>query len=67
MNFKRGRGALWLAALVFIVFLSNVALGAAEMGIFLNDVGEALVLFLAVLCFVVGILRAEGRTDVAGR
>lgn len=54
-----GRAAFVVAAIVFLVFLSNVALGGARIGTFLDDVGEAVVLFVAVCFFVVGILRAE--------
>lgn len=59
MKHNRGRAALWVAAVVFLIFLSNVALGGARMGTFLDDVGEAVVLFVSVVFFVVGILRAE--------
>ena len=59
MKHNGGRAALWIAAVVFLIFLSNVALGGARMGTFLGDVGEAVVLFVAVVFFVVGILRAE--------
>ncbi|MEP5761841.1 MAG: hypothetical protein ABJ327_21535 [Litoreibacter sp.] len=45
--------------IVFAVFFLNVALGAFAGEAFLGDVGEMLVLFVAVLLFVVAILKKE--------
>jgi hypothetical protein len=44
---------------VFVVYFSNVALGAFARNAFLGDVGEMLVLFAAVILFVVAILKKE--------
>ena len=41
--------------IVFLVFFSNVALGAFADSAFLGDVGEMLVLFFATVLFVVAI------------
>lgn len=65
MKNHAGRAALWVAAIVFLIFLSNVAMGGARLGTFLNDVQEAVVLFVAVVFFVVGILRAEATAKSA--
>lgn len=49
-----------LAALAaFCVFFSNVSIGAATGAVFLTDVGEAVVLFAACVCFVVAVLQRE--------
>ena len=45
--------------IVFLVFFSNVALGAFAESAFLGDVGEMLVLFFATVLFVVAILKKE--------
>ena len=52
---------MFLAAsvIVFIVYFSNVALGAFANAAFLGDVGEMLVLFAASILFVVAILKRE--------
>ena len=52
---------MFLAAsvLVFVVYFTNVALGAFAGSAFLGDVGEMLVLFAAVILFVVAILKKE--------
>ena len=47
------------AFIVFLVFFSNVALGAFVDSAFLGDVGEMLVLFFATVLFVVAILKKE--------
>ncbi|WP_120498995.1 hypothetical protein [Roseovarius sp. EL26] len=44
---------------VFIVYFTNVALGAFAGSAFLGDVGEMLVLFAASILFVVAILKKE--------
>lgn len=53
---KNGTSAFALALLLFAVFAINVAMGALRAGVFLNDVSEMLMLFAAVICFVVGII-----------
>ena len=45
--------------IVFIVYFTNVALGAYGGDAFLGDVGEMLVLFAASILFVIAILRKE--------
>ena len=45
--------------IVFLVFFSNVALGAFADSAFLNDVGEMVVLSFASVLFVVAILKKE--------
>jgi hypothetical protein len=52
---------MFLAAsvVVFVVYFTNVALGAFAGSSFLGDVGEMLVLFAAVILFVVAILKKE--------
>ena len=52
---------MFLAAsvVVFVVYFTNVALGAFAGNAFLGDVGEMLVLFAAVILFVVAILNKE--------
>lgn len=47
------------ALVVFVVYFSNVALGAFAGSAFLGDVGEMLVLFVAAILFVVAILIKE--------
>jgi hypothetical protein len=44
---------------VFIVYFTNVALGALAGRAFLGDVGEMLALFAASILFVVAILKRE--------
>jgi hypothetical protein len=44
---------------VFVVYFTNVALGAFAGSAFLGDVGEMLVLFAAAILFVVAILQKE--------
>ena len=50
---------LAISAALFLVFATNVALGAAGGGTFLGDVGEMLVLFAASAVFVVAVLKKE--------
>lgn len=45
--------------IVFLVFFSNVALGAFADSAFLGDVGEMVVLSFASVLFVVAILKKE--------
>ena len=53
--------ALAIAAVLFCVFVTNVALGAFGGTQFLNDIQEALMLFTAAIAFVAAILRAEAK------
>ncbi|MCP4764686.1 MAG: hypothetical protein GY875_00255 [Gammaproteobacteria bacterium] len=65
-------GNRWLIAsgLMFALYCLNVALGklaigSGEKALFsLGDVGEFLVLFAAVLCFVVTMLEREAQAEV---
>ena len=50
---------LILSLLLFAVFATNVAVGAATGATFLGDIGEMLVLFAASAVFVVAILKKE--------
>ncbi|QBY01404.1 hypothetical protein E2K80_12290 [Rhodophyticola sp. CCM32] len=50
---------LLAAAVLFAIFTLNVALGSMGAERFLGDVGEMLVLFAAVIGFVVAILGKE--------
>ncbi len=56
-----------IALIVFLIFVSNVALGGAGFRPFLSDVGEAITLFVSVFAFVVGILQAEAAEKAARR
>ena len=62
---RGGRVALWLALGLFVVFVTNVVvgkiavLGGATTLPGLGDVGEFLVLFVAVLLFIVACLTRE--------
>lgn len=52
---------------VFVIYFTNVALGAFSGSAFLGDVGEMLVLFAASILFVVAILQKEAdRKDKNG-
>jgi len=44
---------------IFLLYFSNVALGAFAGSAFLGDVGEMLVLFTASILFVVAIIKRE--------
>ena len=59
------RVALAASLIVFVIFLGNVAFGGAAGSTLLGDVGEAVVLFVAVFFFVVAILLAESARDAA--
>lgn len=52
---------MFLAAsfIVFVVYFANVAMGAFAGNVFLGDVGEMVVLFVASILFVVAILQKE--------
>ena len=55
---------LLLASLVvFIIYFTNVALGAFTGEVFMGDVSEMLVLFVATIIFVVAILKKEADRD----
>ena len=66
---KSGRGWLWLAGVFFLVFVANIVLGKAalspsfEAPFLFTDVGEFLLLFGAVICFIVGVLCREAERD----
>ena len=49
--------------IVFVIYFTNVALGAFAGSAFLGDVSEMLVLFLASILFVVAILKSETKRD----
>ena len=65
VNIKPGTGWLVAASLLFILFIANILLGKAalapdfETPLKLGDVGEFLVLFATVICFIAGVLRRE--------
>lgn len=50
---------LFLFAAFFGVFALNIVLGAYGGASFLNDVHEMLVLFAAVICFAIAVLKRE--------
>lgn len=50
---------------IFIVYFTNVALGAFAGSAFLGDVGEMLVLFAATIFFVVAILKEEADRKIS--
>ena len=47
---------LLLSLIVFLIYFSNVALGAFAGAQFVGDVGEMLILFVATILFVIAIL-----------
>lgn len=53
--------ALGTAALLFAAFFTNVAMGAAGLGVFAGDIAEMLILFASVSAFTVGVLQREAR------
>ncbi len=53
------RLALGVAALLFALFAADVLAGKLAQAAFLSEVGEALVLFAAVIAFVAGTLLLE--------
>ena len=58
---------LWVSIGLFLIFGTNVVMGAASGSPFLGDVGEMLVLFAASAVFVVAILKKEAdRKDENG-
>ena len=50
---------LFASLIVFIIYFTNVALGAFANAAFLGDVGEMLVLLVATIIFVVAIIQKE--------
>ena len=56
---RNGTLPLLAALICFIVFFTNVAMGAAKMGVFMGDVREMLMLLATAILFVIGILRRE--------
>lgn len=56
---RTGGPALLAALICFIVYFSNVAMGAAGAGIFLGDISEMLMLFVSAVLFVIGVLQRE--------
>ena len=50
---------LLASIVVFVIYFSNVAMGAYSGSVFLGDVGEMLVLFTASILFVIAILKEE--------
>ncbi len=58
---------LFASIVVFIIYFSNVAMGAFTDQAFFGDVGEMLVLFAATILFVIAILQREAaRKDKDG-
>lgn len=55
------RLALIGALTLFVLFFTNVSMGAAGRGVFLGDVAEMLVLFGSSILFVIGVLIREAR------
>lgn len=49
------------SGVLFAVFFTNVLMGSLGSGVFLNDVGEFLLLLAVAICFTVAILRAEAK------
>lgn len=51
------------SAIVFILYFTNVTLGAFAGAAVLGDVGEMVVLFIATILFVIAILKKEAERD----
>lgn len=51
------------SAVLFLIFLTNVVLGAFADAAFMGDVSEMIVLFLTSVTFVFGILKSEARRN----
>lgn len=68
MQTKPGTGWLICASLLFALFVTNILLGKAALSpdfqapFSLGDVGEFLVLFLAVICFIACVLQREAHS-----
>ena len=56
---RSGNTALAGALVCFLVFFSNVLLGASGTGVFIGDVAEMLTLLAASILFVIGVLARE--------
>ena len=56
---KYGTPALTAALIFFVLYLGNVMLGASGAGVLLGDVAEMLMIFIAVVFFVIGVLGRE--------
>lgn len=54
---------LTASIIVFVIYFTNVALGAFAGRAFLGDVGEMLVLFASTILFVIAILKIEADRD----
>ena len=64
---KRVEGvAFAIAGILFAVFLVNIILGAARIGVILGDVGEMLTLFGASIFFVIAVLGLERKKRDSG-
>ena len=50
---------LYASLIVFVVYFANVASGAFWDRVYIGDVGEMLVLFIAAILFVIAILQRE--------
>lgn len=57
------RLALFGALILFVLFFTNVSMGAAGRGVFLDDVAEMIVLFGSSILFVIGVLIREARCE----
>lgn len=63
-----GTAALWLSFLAFALYFLNVLIGGPlGMKTWLNDLGEVLTLFLAVILFVAGAVSRESEANVRKR
>lgn len=58
---RSDRLALTGALVLFVLFFTNVSMGASGRGVFLGDVAEMLVLFGSSILFVAGVLIREAR------
>ena len=58
--------SLFVSAILFAIFASNVVLGTLGDTQFLGDVGEMLVLFASAISFVVAILKREAAEKAKG-
>lgn len=64
----RGEGEeavfMLMAAALFLAYFANVVAGAFDIGVFLGDLAEMLVLFAASILFTIAILQREARAQV---
>ena len=69
MNSKSGSVWLWVSGVLFLAFVANILVGKAALSpdfqapFALSDVGEFLLLFAAIICFIAGVLRREAARD----